>query len=198
MKGWTALTVCLLTAGGAGAGITTGSFTDPHALPADLVGLGVTLDVGGWSHDGTNYHEWWLTGGEFLENPDGPDQGLGGAFLEGAVLGDGFMTNGYLRMGTARYIQDKGGFWVYDSVGEIGESLYLGFRTSEYLADENRFAYRYGFIQAVKQDELSYAYVGWAYQTDADTAIVTFNLVPTPSATAMLGLGGLAAARRRR
>jgi hypothetical protein len=87
---------------------------------------------------------------------------------------------------------------VYDSVGEIGESLYLGFRTSEYLADEDRFAYRYGFIQAVKEDELSYMYVGWAYETDADTAIVTFNLLPAPSATALLGLGGLAATRRRR
>ncbi len=191
------VSVMVCGVGLAQASVITGLFSDPYGHPAVLTGLGVAFTADGWSHNDTSYHEWWMEGGEFLENPDGHGLGIGKAFLEGAVLSDAFSTNPMLRIGTSTYIFDDGGFYVHDTIGEIGQSVYLGFRTSEYLADEDRFAYRYGFIQAVKRSELQYEYVGWAYETSADASIVTFNLVPAPSAGALLGLAGLVASRRR-
>lgn len=181
------------------ASIITGSFDDPHARPAVLNGIGVTFTSEGWSHNDTLYHEWWLEGGVFLENPDGESLGIGRTFLEGAVLSEGFSTHSMLRVGTSYYFKNKdGSSYEHNTIGEIGQSLYLGFRTSEYLAGEDRFEHRYGFIQTIKRGDLYFELVGWAYETDADTPLVTFNLVPAPSAAAMLGLGGLVATRRRR
>lgn len=198
MLNMTAVSIVACGVGLAQASVITGSFDDPYALPAVLGGTGVSLTVDGYTHGDEQFHQWWLDGGVFLVNADGGGLGIGGAFLEGAVLSDAHQTESVLHMGTASYIQDDGGFWVYASVGEVGQSLYLGFRTSEFLADEDRFEHRYGFIQAIKRDELQYEYVGWAYETEADTPLVTFNLVPAPSVAALLGLGGLAATRRRR
>lgn len=83
------------------------------------------------------------------------------------------------------------------TVGEIGETLYLGFRVAEYLPDEQRYAYNYGFMQLLKIQPRTYLVEGYAYETEYDTDLTVFN-IPAPSAAALLGLAGMTAMRRRR
>lgn len=82
--------------------------------------------------------------------------------------------------------------------GELGEFMFIGFRVrGDFLPDEDRYEYNYGFIQLLKTGTFEYDTVGFAYETTADTSLTVFN-VPAPSTAALLGVIGMAATRRRR
>jgi hypothetical protein len=83
------------------------------------------------------------------------------------------------------------------TIGEIGDTLYMGFRAGTFLADEQRYAYNYGFAQLLKTGDRSYRVEGYAYESEFDTDLTVFN-IPAPGTAALLGLAGLAATRRRR
>ena len=83
----------------------------------------------------------------------------------------------------------------FEYAGQNGEMLYFGFVVE---TDTGSGVERnYGFLQLEHESELDYRVVGWAYETEFDQDITTFNL-PAPSGLALLGLSGLAATRRRR
>lgn len=83
------------------------------------------------------------------------------------------------------------------SMGEIGEALFIGFSLNQYNADLGTYDYNFGFFELVKEDEFRYSVVGWAYETETNRDLRTFN-IPAPSGVALLGLSGLVATRRRR
>jgi hypothetical protein len=83
----------------------------------------------------------------------------------------------------------------FDYAGADGETLYIGFIVE--VDDGSTTQTNYGFLQLLHESELNYRVMGWAYETQAGTDLVTFN-VPAPSGLALVAAGGLIAMRRRR
>lgn len=98
-----------------------------------------------------------------------------------------------------RYAEDDvkpdGDHW---SMGRLHEMLYVGFVKQSTNPDTMSVEYNYGFLQLFKEEMYTYRVIGWALETDADTDLVTFNLVPSPSSCVLLSFAGLVATRRRR
>ena len=115
-----------------------------------------------------------------------PQYELGDVISEG-IGGDGLIG----------FSQDIGPDAFSVSMGEIGETLFIGFSLNQYNDDLGEYDYNFGFFELVKEDEFRYSVVGWAYETETNRDLRTFN-IPAPSGVALLGLGGLAATRRHR
>lgn len=111
-------------------------------------------------------------------------------------LGD-VISQGVGGEGLIGFSQDIGPDAYSVSMGEIGETLFIGFSLNQYDADLGVNDYNYGFFELVKEDEFRYRVIGWAYETEANRDLATFN-IPAPSGAALLALGGLSAMRRRR
>ena len=89
---------------------------------------------------------------------------------------------------------ENSGFWEY--AGAEGETIYIGFTVETNIGPTVET--NYGFLQLLHETELDYRVMGWAYETTAGADLVTFDIVPAPSALALLSVSGLVAARRRR
>lgn len=102
-----------------------------------------------------------------------------------------------------------GGPDLFNSTGSVGLNVfsYTADATSDFVAGTQAFSGSATF--ALEPDEYAAALAGNSSgtiyaiaDTDDDiagaTALGTWNLIPAPSSAALLGLGGLAAARRRR
>lgn len=124
----------------------------------------------------------WIDTDSFVN----PQYELGDVISEG-IGGDGLIG----------FSQDIGPDAFSVSMGEIGETLFIGFSLNQYNDDLGEYDYNFGFFELVKEDEFRYSVVGWAYETETNRDLRTFN-IPAPSGVALLGLGGLAATRRHR
>lgn len=204
-------TVCATLAVSMGVGMAGGEIITGNGYPQDYLEFlpnapsgGFVADLGLYFHGfyefaGSGYTNYVLTGAT-----DSTDRTL--RFLQSANNG-GIFTRNYYTEGQS--LLDDMGFdppspetllalensGFFDYAGADGETLYMGFvvETDTGSGTESN----YGFLQLLHESELNYRVMGWAYETEAGTDLVTFS-VPAPSAVAMLALGGLAAGRRRR
>lgn len=176
-------------------GPLSGGLMDFNYISYQIPALGIAFIAEGYTHGGADWFSLGAVGFDYLVRSPGY---LAQAFEEG----DGLMAySGSASPGSGVPI---GSVWyddfsqpVYETIGQVGGPVYIGFRIGTYLADEDRFAYNYGFFQFQKEGGLDYRMVAWAYETAADTDLIVFN-IPAPSGAALIALGGLVAARRRR
>ncbi len=86
-------------------------------------------------------------------------------------------------------------FGIVDYMGEIGESLYIGFVV--HSEPDGAAQINYGFLQIQRGGGLNYFAIGWAYETESGVDLAAFN-IPSPSGIALFGVAALGATRRRR
>lgn len=169
----------------------------------DDMGIGVVVDYGG--------------GGGFSSLgmsifPTGSNGSHGASFLTSGNAGysnnaDAYFVEGQAIGGDADE-QGSIAFWYEEnncgckdptlySLGFIGEYQYIGTKT-ELMNSAGNIEEHFGFIQLLRVSEDVWEPIGWAYETEADTELIAFNLIPAPSSLALLGAGGLCLTRRRR
>lgn len=185
------------------AEVVTGLLSDDHiSTGTGLVGAGLEFFFDGTTHDGTSFS--YLN----IINSDNPWQ-QHAAFAHNSVSTSApiYAVGEYVRPGT---FQDSAMYWGTSSydyytgdtynyfVGEVGESLYIGFVFDRELGDGTTLVRNYGFIQLFKVNNSQYSTIGYAYESDADSRIQVFNLVPAPSGVAFASFGLILFGRRNR
>ena len=95
------------------------------------------------------------------------------------------------------FSQDIGPDAYSVSMGEIGQTLFIGFSLNQYDSVLGEYDYNFGFFELVKTDEFQYSVVGWAYETELNQDLATFH-IPAPSGLMLISLGGFALAHRKR
>jgi len=180
--------------GGVQAEIETGQI-DPDFEEVDLLGVPLGLYFLGWHHGGVNYTDldWnnqsYAMDAQFVGSPEGSN-----ALGFGALVSPGLDRSSGLQWGTS---DTSYGEHYKDFIGEVGEFFFLGFTFVD-DPDADDVIWHFGFIQILKLTETQYDWIGYAYETEDNTAIEVFNLVPAPSGVAVLGLAALGVTRRRR
>lgn len=172
-------------------GPLSGGLMDFDYISYQIPELGIAFTAEGFTHGGADWYSLGADGFEYLVRSPLPAEA---DFAEGQGLMGQPSSPYSVGFGSSAWIQDE---LVYFTPGEIGSPVYIGFRIATYLADEDRFAYNYGFLQFQKEGGLDYRMVAWAYETAMDTDLVVFN-IPTPSGAVLIAIGGLVAVRHRR